>query len=363
MPYINAAPTAYKDEVIDLVREHELDQLATAGTEAEAIGAGADVGVEAVAVANPATLVVATGFLFEESLRHNPKWDRFWRGVGGSIDSGWNSIFGGGGTPKATLEDVHVRINANNVLRNQINAARDTRNLALVMGTNARVNRLAKVHNRAYAVSAATTNAEITRERSLRQAGDAASINHANQLYNRAAQYANAKSAQAVAQARVNANREIRIPLEHQVTQLQAQIEQLQRTIDAHIGTVAKAAAAVAIAPTVARVAQLASQLSKIQTETTECTEPMCEVVGPKSDWGKLLKRFGPTAIWAMLAAIAASDPHAVETAAEDVAYALGPILAKWVEAFVGVIPGGTHTQPGQVTRELGSNPLSILGL
>lgn len=363
MPYINAAPTAYRDEVIDLVREHALDDLATAGAEAEAIGAGADIGATAAVVALPATLVVASGALFEESLRRNPKWDHFWRDKGESLDKVWNGLFGGGGEPKATLADVHVRINANNVLRNQINSARDTRNLALVMGAHARVNRLAKVHNVAWSTTNAASQARDAQERAQRIAGDKAVVNHANQLYNRAAQYANATRAQAIAQARLDAQREIRDPLQRQITGLQAQIEQLQRSTAAHMEAVAKAVVAAALAPVAAHVATLAGQVSKIQTETTECTEPMCEVVGPKSDWGKLLKRFGPTAIWAMLAAIAASDPKAVEAAAEDVAMALGPVLSKWVEAFVGIVPGGTHAQPSEVSHELGSNPLSILGL
>ena len=71
-----------------------------------------------------------------------------------------------------------------------------------------------------------------------------------------------------------------------------------------------------------------------------DCGEPMCQTVGPKTDWGKLLKRFGPTAIFALLAAIAAENPDAVEKVATELADALGPALSTWAESWLGLASG-----------------------
>jgi len=49
-------------------------------------------------------------------------------------------------------------------------------------------------------------------------------------------------------------------------------------------------AVSVKVAPIISAVQNLEDRVTKLETEASECTEPMCEAMGPKTDVGKLLK-------------------------------------------------------------------------
>lgn len=110
------------------------------------------------------------------------------------------------------------------------------------------------------------------------------------------------------------------------------------------------------------RAAAIAGVVAAVATITTwieECGEPTCDVVGPRTDWGRWLRLFGPTAIWAMLAAVAAEDPSKIEDLAESLGRTLGPVLEGWVTQFA-LGGGGFPSQPSPVGGAIGSNPLAL---
>lgn len=109
-------------------------------------------------------------------------------------------------------------------------------------------------------------------------------------------------------------------------------------------------------AKTLAEIATVAGVATAVAEWVKECGDEMCSTVGPKTDWGKLLKRFAPTAILAMLGAIAAENPQAVEAAAEELAHVIGPVLSSWVEQWA-VGGGGFPSQPSEVGGALGRLP------
>jgi len=90
------------------------------------------------------------------------------------------------------------------------------------------------------------------------------------------------------AQVWVNAN--VRTPLEENLgaekTAREAQVKALEDGLPSIIGAeVAKLGLAAA-----ADVASLAQRVAALETENTECTEPMCQTMGPNTNLGKLLK-------------------------------------------------------------------------
>lgn len=109
----------------------------------------------------------------------------------------------------------------------------------------------------------------------------------------------------------------------------------------------------------IAAVGAIAASIATAITWIEDCGAPMCDTVGPKTDWGKWLKLFGPLALWSMLAAVAAEDPAAIESGAEGLAQMLGPVLEHWVTTFA--LGGGSFpAQPSPVGGAIGSNPLGL---
>jgi uncharacterized protein YoxC len=74
------------------------------------------------------------------------------------------------------------------------------------------------------------------------------------------------------------------------------------------------------LAPVVASVAALSKVVSALKTESDECTKPMCETMGPKTDLGKLLKGLNVAKWLAILAALEVIDVKELEHIAADVA-------------------------------------------
>lgn len=358
--YVMRAIVSAQSQVEAYVGGSSAIEAATAGGVAEI---GADVGVGAVSVgAAPIIAAGAVGFTVYSGLRSIPGWDSSFKALGGKLDDAWNAVFGGGGGGHATLTDVHVRINANNVLRNQVNAGR----LAQQQAVNYHVASQLAHHGRAIAnvnkgaaraatgavhYSVAYTNAAVyNAERALSQ--DIA----------RAQVYANARALQAQAAAQAWSVSHVYAPLAHANAVTNARITALQHALPAQINTAVKAAVATQLAPMTKALAQLQSQVNKLQTEQDECNEPMCETVGPKSDWGKLFKRYAPAAIFALLAELAATNPDEVARIAEKLGEGLGPVLESWAEKWIGILPGSTSGETAATEHAVGKwNPLSPL--
>jgi hypothetical protein len=89
----------------------------------------------------------------------------------------------------------------------------------------------------------------------------------------------------------------------------------------------ALAVAAAVVAPLALAVAAMQSQLGALQTESDECTKPMCDTMGPKTDLGKLLKGINIAKWLALLAFAETVDIKTLEHIA---------VLAAGVEGDVG---------------------------
>lgn len=345
-----------QDGVIDL----------TAAEQSEATVADTVAG-EAAADPVTAPLVLETYLAYrgDQFLVNYPPWRNFWMGVGNSI-SGWLSNAGAAifGTPQDTVTHDELRLSSNLAAHIAMAASRQ-----LFGSVNGRLRvtttRLVK------AVNAIGAHVRANRAEAVGLAHHAALMAQAAQI--NATNYANARAHQvgveseAYTDAHVAALQEWTIthiaqPLQSQVDTHTVQLQQQRQLIHDNGVRIDELAGTVGAA--VALLHQMEPQLAKVLTETEQCTEPMCEYVGPKSDWGKLLSKFGPAALWAILVEIAATHPEVVEQLSEDLGRVLGPVLEKFAEAWIGVLPGGTGTEVSEVQSHVGSfNPLGISGL
>lgn len=149
-------------------------------------------------------------------------------------------------------------------------------------------------------------------------------------------------------------------PIWRHMTGIQDQINTLERYLPDMITAGATVAATGVVAGTVAKVASLSKTVGQLAQEEEDCGKPICETVGPKTDWGKFFKRFGPKILEALLLALATEDPESVEHAVEKLADLLGPTLSHWAETWVGLTPGNLGPDQGKVTDVVGTyNPLT----
>jgi hypothetical protein len=94
-------------------------------------------------------------------------------------------------------------------------------------------------------------------------------------------------------------------PLEEQLGQEKTnRIAQVDSVITSLPGTIVSRVEAMGLA-TAAGLAGVAAQVATLAQESTDCTVPMCETMGPKTDLGKLLKALSLAGDVALLAEIA----------------------------------------------------------
>ena len=309
----------------------------------------------------PAAAIVAGGAKIETTLLNNEHWDNFWISVGGRLNDVWHSaanfLFGGGSSGPNWHETgalinlgMHTVMRAARQLSGQIDAKRAADSVIFRTAINNAVKRAAKnatqAHREALHVDA-----------------------HAQQLHADAVAYANARAHNVGVASEQYTDQQIQglkqWTIDHAIRPTQQKDAQQDDMLDTlrqlihvnglHIDGLAGSLGAVA-----ALLHQAEGQIGKLATEAEECTEPMCETVGPKTDWGKLFKRFTPALIWALLAELAALHPDVVEHYAEDLATALGPVLERFAEGWIGVLPGGTGEQVKEVEGHVGTwNPLT----
>ena len=306
----------------------------------------------------PAAAVVLLGIKVETTLLENQRWDNFWIGVGGHLNDVWHSVggflFGRSGAPSLDTVSglirlsMHVQTRLTRQLITGLASRTVAVEVALWKGVSAVNRRLTATQqwaagnlNRVYAI----LHAEVLSARA-----------YALGLAVQAVHGLDARIAEHTTALRAELLRDVINPLRSQEARLartvQSQAQRLDR-MEAQIAhhLVPELAAATLIGTEALKLAQAAKAWED------DCGEPMCETVGPKTDWGKLLKRFGPTAIFALLAAIAAENPGAVEAAAEDLGKALGPVLASWSEAYLGLTHSGRKAAEDTIGSRVGEFP------
>lgn len=309
----------------------------------------------------PGIAIVAGGAKLETMLLNNQHWDDFWINVGGRLNDVWHSaanfLFGGGSAGPNWHETgalinlgMHTVLRAARQLAGQIDAKRAADSVLFANAINANAKRaranVARAHNEALHVDA-----------------------HAQQLHAAAVAYANARAhnvgveAEAQGTAQVQGLKQWTIdhgirPLQQQIDEQQSQLDTVRKLVTAN--NARTAALAGSLGAVAALLHQAEGQIGKLATEAEQCTEPMCETVGPKTDWGKLFKRYTPALIWALLAEMAALHPDEVAKVSESLASSLGPVLEHFAEAWIGVLPGGTGGDVKEVEGHVGTwNPLT----
>lgn len=110
---------------------------------------------------------------------------------------------------------------------------------------------------------------------------------------------------------------------------------------------------AASLAPVLAIIATIEQQVVKLQTENDECTEPMCETMGPNTNLGKWLKDL--EALLGILAGVGLANLTAKD--AERIASFFQAITTGTVDDFVNAFAGGGATlgsAGGAIVSDLG---------
>lgn len=304
----------------------------------------------------PAAAVVLAGAYVTTELLKNKQWDDFWVSVGGHLNDVWhaagNFLFGGHGAPSLDTVgqliqlSMHVNMRATRQLVTTLAGKTAAVEGALYKGVTA----VARTVQGLTTWTAAQLN-------QLRHDVDA-EIAHAgatsSALVHNAVVAADALAAQRVASLRAEIIRDITNPItshlhevEHDLYRVTDEFGALARGVKAHIVPELAAATAIGIAAH--------ALAAKAEAFVDDCGEAMCETVGPKTDWGKLFKRFGTAGILALLAAVEAVDPEAAEHAATGFAETIGPVLERWTTEWLGLAGGGTQGEPTEVAHDVGT--------
>lgn len=332
-------------DVIDLTAYDGLiEDLETAfvgtGT-AAAAGGGAT-------VAGGGLLIISAGLLLDYDLLNNKHWNNFWTGVGARLSDVFSRagsfLFGGSGP---TIDEIRLAINyglhLNMRATRQLVSNTAGRLISAQGATVGAIRNVARVVNNNWIHAQSLVNGAKVFALTLTHSAEVRAIQREAALQMRMTHYvqsAIANEARALTHAIVT-------PLQHEIVTLRGQVHDLTREAAAlklqiNGSIVPKVTLAVATATAAAKIAQ------KTATWVDDCGEPMCETQGPKTDWGKLFRRFGPTALWVLLSAVAASDPKEVERAAIGFADTFGSTLEHWANSYLGIISG---SNAGDVTK------------
>lgn len=340
---------------IDIVDTAELDQLA------EVIQLRSAVAVPEAAAAWDLLLPLAVGAKVETTLLSNEHWNNFWIGMGGRLTDAWNwtthHLWGQPGVSQHQLQQsMQLSLHLGMRFSRQLFSKGFAKSMALgnmaVKGVSTVARQVLNLNHKV----------DLLRQDLLGRILRAiqAAERYTDQRLSRYAHDVNNRFSYERDLARRWVHQEVEQPLERRLHRLEDNLGKLGTTLEAKIRRDVHADLLAQLAPIALTVGHLAPQVAKLAKEAEECTEPMCETVGPKSDWGKLLKRFSPAAFWLLLAELAREDPHALETAAEDLASVLGPVLETWTMAWLGLSGGDRHEAERKAAQVIGRPPLGL---
>ena len=109
------------------------------------------------------------------------------------------------------------------------------------------------------------------------------------------------------------ATQEIFWPLETQIFQIEAQVQQLQRTPSGLTTQQVQVMIDNGIAPILALLPALAARLQALEDQARTCVDTMCADYGPGTDFNKFTKLFDFAKLLALAVEIAALNEHAAE--------------------------------------------------
>lgn len=305
----------------------------------------------------PAGAIVLGGVQLDNYLLSQPWWNNFWIGVGGHLTDAWHSAGNfllGHPSSAPSLDTVGQLIQLSLHVGMRFSRQLSAHALGLTGTIAARLYKgVVSVANSLNAFESWTraTIGNVNAALSARITG----------LSNRLdADIGNARSALAalvateVNAARAEIIRDITNPLHTEIINLgkslsyvHTEVVNVGGQLKTHI--VPELAAASALATAAHLLAQHAADFAD------GCGESMCETQGPNTDWGKLFKRFDAAALLALLTAVTALDPKAVEDAAVEFARTFGPVLSRWAEGWIGLTNDNVGSIPGEVAHDVGS--------
>lgn len=316
---------------------------------AAAVGAGAG-----AAGAAGVGLVFIAGTLLTYDLLGNKQWNHFWTGVGGRLNDVWHRasgfLFGHQGVSLDTVGQMiqlaqHITMRGSRQLITNVMG----RIMVAQAGLIANVRRLAVTINHNSLVTNGMVNSARAYAWNLMHGAEVRAIHREQALQHRMQDYV-------TAQLHNETNwvlHSVFQPVQREIITLNGEIKDLRKTVTGdHLNishnVLPKLAALGAGVTLATRLATAAKAFED------SCGEPMCQVVGPKTDWGKLFKRFGPGALMVLLGALAAEDPESVEDFSEQFANTFGPVLAHWTESWLGLIAGSTSGDLEKVSQGVG---------
>lgn len=351
VPTLSSPPVPGLD-IVDLVAAEE----AEAGAVATLGSTGAEV------VLGPEAAIAYGGYLVEERLRHWKPWNDYWVDAGKKVADVWSkAVEGIFGVPNDTVTHEELRLETNLAIHiaNRFTRQLHTREVAQ-RGAGDRViaNALAALARRVYGDEQRTT-AAIRAVIGLEQTDKAAIIRYVQALTAQLHATIDTEIAHTVSGLKTWTIAHIYNPLNKRIDILQTQVDGIQKRANTDSGRIHHAGLQADKAILIATAAAAAA--AKANKWVDDCGEPMCETVGPKSDWGQLLKRFGPKLIWLLLAEIAATHPQELEQATVELTTALGPVLEDWASSYLGFGHGSQSGAVSAVDSRIGTSDLTNL--
>lgn len=339
---------------VDVIDAGEAEQIA------QVIQLGAFKSLPPVVDQPEVALPLILGIGVETALLKNQAWDNFWIGVGGRLNDVWHSLtsslFGSPG-----VSPVQLRLAVN--LSQHITARMIRQLSAQWMGRLGGLSNLTVKGLQSLAAGIRSLSARISQvEREAKawanqaqHAAEAYALNGLGKLWQRVLQ----DQAQQDHDLQKWAIDSIYRPLHDGLGQVSQDVTNLRRYVDRQVVPDLEHLFDSKLAKEAALIAAVGAAVAKLTKEAEDCTEPMCETVGPKTDWGKLFKRFSPALLLALLALWEREDPEAVEQASEKLAEVLGPVLESWTRAWFGLGGGDTGPAEKAVEGAAGSFPVA----
>lgn len=340
---------------LDIIDTEEMDaQIYYLETYFTGTAAALSAGAGAVTV-GAGLLVFSAGALLTYDLLGNKRWNNFWVGVGGRLNDVWHRaagfLFSSPGIGAHEVGQMiqlsqHVTMRGTRQLVSNIFGRVMVAQAALI----ANMRHIAKVVNANAARTVTLVNSARLYAYNLAHGVEVRAMAREAAALDAARGYARAVQAEGYQ----HVLHSVWSPLQNEIITLNGELQDLRKEVAAQkalingslVPKIVAASAAAGVALNIAKAAKAWED---------DCGEPMCQSVGPKTDWGKLFKKFGPKALYILLAAVAASDPEAVEGIAKEFGDTFGPTLAHWTESWIGLTGGDRDADTRKVGEGVGT--------
>lgn len=306
-------------------------QLLQGGLGSEISAAVEAAGAGGAATLIPGAAIVLGGAVIETKLLQNKQWDDLWTSAGAQIEGVWHSVYGYLNPPaKPSSADVKRMIDARAALTaehaRQVSTAHTAVELALASVMHAEHQARIGMQN----VQGERTRLAYTEAVQVANTNYVKAVAHANALDAQRGKVTIQQIAANTRSERAHAVDTIQKPLQTQALKTQAQLDTLQKNLGTLIAAAVAAETAARISPIMKTITNIQSRLAPLEQEATDCVQPMCDTIGPKTDAGKLLKSVNVLKWLAAFAALETMDVKTLERLAGTFAEGEGAV-GDWV--------------------------------